>query len=666
MKPSTLLAYLTLLAIGSVATSKDATSDKPIATDDASVFGALEMAYTGALSADGKRMVFVGPGGGTSTIAVVIDLVDITLTQAARADGKPIRITGCDWSAADRLVCSLYGLTRENTVVVPITRTLALDADGKNQLSLGQKNTAEQLYGRQFDGGVVDWLDGAGGSVLMSRSHVPEATTGRLLGRVEKGMGVDKVDTRTGKATSVERPGSTVEGYISDGLGNVRIMTSTAVDASGNLRGIITHFYRTTSDRNWRELGSNIGDGADHPGMIPLAVDPIVNSAYVLQPLNGRLALYRISLDGSLKRELVFASKEVDVDNVVRVGRNGRVIGASYTTDRAQAEYFDPAYKTIHTMLSRALPKLPLIHFISASADEQVLLVGASSDVDPGHWYIFDRVKKTLGEAIAVRPTLKGKTLAVVRAITFPAGDGTQVPGYLTLPPGVTDAKGLPAIVLPHGGPGARDEWGFDWLSQFFAQRGYAVLQPNFRGSTGYGDQWYVNNGFQSWKLSVGDVCDGGRWLVAQGIADSSKLAVLGWSYGGYAALQANVLDSKLFKAVVAIAPVTDLALFKNQAMAYTNSALVAEFVGSGPHIKEGSPAQNAQAFSAPVLMFHGDIDLNVDIAQSRKMDKELRSAGKSSQLVVYPDLDHSLRDGTARADMLRKADAFLRANLKL
>ncbi len=265
---------------------------------------------------------------------------------------------------------------------------------------------------------------------------------------------------------------------------------------------------------------------------------------------------------------------------------------------------------------------MPLIHFLSASADEQILLVVAESDVDAGHYYVFDRTKKTLQETLLSRPEMKGVNLSPVKAITYTAADGTQIPAYLTLPPGVTDAKNLPAIVMPHGGPASRDEWGFDWLVQFYAHRGFAVLQPEFRGSAGYGDKWYMDNGFKSWKTAIGDVCDAGRWLVAQGMADASKLAIVGWSYGGYAALQANVLDPDLFKAVVAVAPVTDLALLKTEAAAYTNGHLVAEFVGSGPHVDAGSPALHADVFKAPVIMFQGDNDLNVDIAQSRKMDR--------------------------------------------
>jgi len=150
-------------------------------------------------------------------------------------------------------------------------------------------------------------------------------------------------------------------------------------------------------------------------------------------------------------------------------------------------------------------------------------------------------------------------------------------------------------------------------------------------------------------------------------MADASKLGVFGWSYGGYAALQANVLAPDLFKATVAVAPVTDLELLKSKSkLSYTDAFLDADFVGAGPHVKEGSPAQNAAFFKVPVLMFHGDMDRNVDIGQSRFMDKQLRRAGKASELIEYPDLEHSLRDGTARADMLRKSDAFLRKQLKL
>jgi dipeptidyl aminopeptidase/acylaminoacyl peptidase len=637
--------------------------------DDADAFGALEAVESASLSADGRKLIYVGADTDHRAIAVLVDLTNWNSSKVAFADGRHVQFSGCDWSANDRIVCTLFGVQREMGVIMPLVRTVAMDADGKNQVFLGQRDTLSQYGKRQVDGEVVDWLDGRDGVVLMSRTYLPEKSVARLTARTVAGLGVDRIDTRTGTAATIERPGEDVVGYISDGLGNIRIMTTTRVGGQGYMRGVDEYFYRRVNERAWHPLGSYLSDGSrgrGGRGMIPLAVDGQIDAVYVLEDLDGRDALYRIALDGSMRRELVFASPRYDIADVVRIGRSGRVIGAAYASDRRQVKYFDPEYEAMHVLIERALPNLPLIEFISTSADEQVLLVRASSDVEPGNWYIFDRRLKALRLVAPARPALKGYALSPVEVVRYPAADGTLIPAYLTVPAGVTDPKGRPAIVLPHGGPGYRDVWGFDWLAQFFAHRGYVVLQPNFRGSSGYGDEWFANNGFKSWKLAVGDVCDGGRWLVSHGVADPAHLAVFGWSYGGYVALQANVLEPDLFKAVIAVAPVTDLHLLRSQRMVHTNAFIEADYIGNGPHLKKGSPARHARAFKAPVLMFHGDSDFNVDVSQSRRMDKALHGEGKSSELVIYPELEHSLRSGIARADMLRRSDAFLRENLDL
>jgi dipeptidyl aminopeptidase/acylaminoacyl peptidase len=293
--------------------------------------------------------------------------------------------------------------------------------------------------------------------------------------------------------------------------------------------------------------------------------------------------------------------------------------------------------------------------------DESKLLIRAGSDNVPGVYYLFDKKLRQLETLLAVRGDLEGIKLASVKPIHYQAEDGTMIPGYLTLPPGVDTPKDLPAIVMPHGGPSARDYWGFNWLAQFYASRGYVVLQPNFRGSTGYGDDFFKKNGFRSWPTAIGDVLDAGKWLVAQGIASRDKLAVVGWSYGGYAALQSAVVDPSVFKAVIAIAPVTDLPQLKEEHRQWSDFLVITREIGEGPHVREGSPALNAAKIKVPVLLFHGEMDRNVLIRQSREMNDRLAGAGVPHELVTWPDLDHQLDDSAVRAEMLRKSDAFLR-----
>jgi dipeptidyl aminopeptidase/acylaminoacyl peptidase len=267
---------------------------------------------------------------------------------------------------------------------------------------------------------------------------------------------------------------------------------------------------------------------------------------------------------------------------------------------------------------------------------------------------------------LAMREQLGGVPLASVKAIDYPAQDGTRIPAYLTFPPGKDSAKGLPAIVMPHGGPGARDVGGFDWLAQFFAHQGYVVLQPNFRGSAGYGEKWFEHNGFQSWKVAIGDVLDAGRWLVIEGGADRAKLAVVGWSYGGYAALQSAVVDPKVFKAVIAIAPVTDLEELKDDHRNWSDHQIIERFIGDGPHVREGSPLRNASRLEAPVLLFHGTFDRNVSYRQSRDMAAACSTAHARCELVTFDGLDHQLDDSTARTQLLRKSDDFLKQSLAI
>ncbi|HEU0309804.1 MAG TPA: alpha/beta fold hydrolase, partial [Sphingomicrobium sp.] len=383
------------------------------------------------------------------------------------------------------------------------------------------------------------------------------------------------------------------------------------------------------------------------------------NSVYVLEDVGGLDALYRLSLDGSGTKTLVARHDKVDINGVVRIDRGLPVIGYNYTDDRSRTVYFDPEFKDLASALGRALPATPLVYFTAASRDAKVLLVHASSDTDPGAYYLLDRATKKMEGVLLSREAVDPEKLAPVQSIKYPAADGTMIPAYLTLSKD-GPAKGRPAVVLPHGGPSDRDVWSFDWLAQFLAARGYAVIQPNYRGSSGYGQDFQGDNAFRDWKTAMSDISDAGQYLVSQGIADPGKMAILGWSYGGYAALQSTSLEPDRYRAVVAIAPVTDLSMLKRDSEDFINSRLAREMIGSGNHVRSGSPLQNASKIKAPVLLVHGDMDINVSSTHSVKMADALQRAGTPVEFVRHKDLDHYLEDSTARIGMLMKIGQLL------
>lgn len=632
-------------------------------------FGARDGVIDVAIAPDGKTLAIVRSNGPRGTIVATVPLDGApTLKGILSASGNPERLTSCGWANGERLVCSLYLIDVVNGQKLPFTRLMALNADGSDMRMLSARGT-DRSYGIALGGGsIIDWQgDDNGDALLMTRWFVPENSTGTLIVQRNEGYGVERVNPRTFARTTVEAANAAATTYITDGRGSVRIVGIAQRNTKSQSLGVTEYRYRRKGDRAWQTLGKVTYSNYHSTGFVPVAVDPDLDVAYGFDASAGRQALFRVSLDGSLRKELVLARPDADVDQLIRVGRQQRVIGASWITDRRQAAIFDPEYARLVDRLGNALPGKPGVTVVDATADEQRLVLFAGSDIDPGRFYLYDKSTKRLSEIMAVREPLAKVKLSPVKSVLYPAADGTMVPAYLTLPPAGT-GKNLPAIVLPHGGPSYRDEWSFDWLPQYFASRGYAVIQPNYRGSTGYGRAWFMDNGIRSWRTSIGDVADAGRWLVTQGIADPAKLAIVGWSYGGYAALQSQVVAPNLFKAAVAIAPVTDFGAVRAQIErenGETREALDGIF-GDSRVAAEGSPARHAAAFTAPVLMFHGSDDINVDISQSRLMRDRLKSAGKAVELVEFDGLDHQLDDNQARATTLERADAFLRNALHL
>ncbi len=654
MRSFSIILLSGLVFLSSASSAQDATEQRTAAQ----IFGAVPAVYNISLSPDGTKVAFIAPGPATMTDLFAIDLnaEQSNPKRVTRASGDPESLHWCKWVSNERMACQVGGIEKNSGDLYGFTRMVAINSDGSNPVLLSKRHNSTAL-GLSLGGGrVIDWLPEEENQVLMTRYHLEEVRRGSRVGNKDEGLAVEKIDTLTGRTKFVERPTEEAVEFITDGQGNVRIKgMRTKLGRTELDSGEIKYFYK--ADGKWERLDQL--DYVNRTGFNPYAVEKEQNRVLGFAPHNGRQALVAKSLDGTGRQEIIFAHDEVDVDGLIRIGRSNRVVGVSYAKEKRIGEYFDTGLDSLAGALEKALGGSKSINFIDSSQDESKLLLLATSDTDPGQYYLFDRTTSQMRPLLGIRPLVETQKLATVKPVLYPAADGTQIPAYLTLPPQGA-GKNIPAIVMPHGGPEARDEWGFDWLSQYFASQGFAVLQPNFRGSAGYGDAWFQENGYKSWPTAIGDVTDAGRWLVSEGIAKPSALSIVGWSYGGYAALQSAVVAPDLFKAVVAIAPVTDLSEHKANSRGYYSSAVQQQRIGSGPHVKQGSPAQNVDKITAPVLLFHGDYDRNVDVTQSRLMKSKLEGAGKSVTYYEYPKLAHGLHDAMVRAEMLQKSSDFL------
>ncbi|HXN10667.1 MAG TPA: prolyl oligopeptidase family serine peptidase, partial [Steroidobacteraceae bacterium] len=293
---------------------------------------------------------------------------------------------------------------------------------------------------------------------------------------------------------------------------------------------------------------------------------------------------------------------------------------------------------------------------VDCTTDLSLCVVRASSEVQPGLWFLLSTMTRKLTSLGRSNPSLDPDALAHMQPISYPARDGTSIPGYLTKPLDAPPGP-LPLVVMPHGGPIARDYRQYFFLQQFLVNRGYAVLQMNFRGSGGYGHDWY-EAAQQDWGgLTYDDIVDGAHWAVSSGIADPHRIAIVGWSFGGYASLLGAVRDSGLFRCAVSIAGVSDLGLLLEQG----HSAIMREQIGTrSVKLKADSPRLHAQDVTIPVLLFHGDLDPQVEVDQSRAMASALKAAGKPYRYVEFKGADHQIIPPEDRSQMLHVIEDFL------
>lgn len=362
--------------------------------------------------------------------------------------------------------------------------------------------------------------------------------------------------------------------------------------------------------------------------------------------------------------------KRADFGSALFSEATGELVATSYQDERTRRYFKDKSIEADYKWLEAKLPGKE-INLGSRTDDERVWLVTASGDTEPGEAYLFDRKTHRLTAQYRIREKLPREALAPMQAIWYTSSDGLEIPAYLTLPKG-SSGKGLPTLVVPHGGPWARDSWGYNALAQFFANRGYAVLMPNFRGSTGYGKK-YLNAGNGEWGRKMqDDVTWGVKYLVAAGIADPKRVGIMGGSYGGYSALAGITLNPDLYRAAVDVSGPSNLMTLLNAIPAYWEAQRKIMYTHmADPGTPEGkawleerSPLAAAGKIKTPVLVVQGARDPRVNRAEAEQIVIALRESGVPVEYLLAPDEGHGFARPVNNMAMFMAAERFLAAQL--
>jgi dipeptidyl aminopeptidase/acylaminoacyl peptidase len=609
-------------------------------------FAAYPQMQSPHVSPDGNLLVYLGSVSGVPAV-VVRDLRTGAERPILHISGGGYDVSRCEFKNDERLLCHLEGVAYGSSgEPFPASRLVALNADGSELRVLFADGVGEgaSAVGLQFQDRIVHWL--------------PDDPRHVLIELTEQGTvfpSVYQLDVYSGAVRLVVPAHPPVMDWTVDNQGVVRFGYGFRGDSA-------VYIARNGAGAPWHTLEQF--PRFDRSRFDPLVFGPHPGDLYVLAPYQGRLAVWQMDLEGNGDLQLVFSRPDVDVNGIIEWPSDRHVAGFFYETDRPHAEYIDPEARRVDDLLERTVPGA--FHaVISASGDGKRVIAVSYADVLPAR---FDLVDLTTREVLPIGRlnSLEPAQLAPMKPVIVPGEGGIGIPGYLTLPLGTAPGSRLPAVVLPHGGPYARDSWEYDPLVQMLANRGYAVLQLNFRGSTGYGQAWEAA-GHQAWgTIMHEDITAGARWLISEGIADPARLAIVGWSYGGYAALIGVEKEPDLYRCAVSIAGVSDMAeLARDDSRFYGGQAAASDSMGADQAtLAAESPVRHAERIRVPVLLVHGLDDYVVLVHESKEMARALSRNRVPHELVLISRGDHSLKRPEMRLTLYRKLEAFLATNL--
>jgi dipeptidyl aminopeptidase/acylaminoacyl peptidase len=557
-----------------------------------------------------------------------------------RAGGEAVRVTseterdvaGYFWKGSNRIVYLKDFKGDENYHVV------AVDADGRNLVDL---TPFEKVRAEIVD----DLYDNEDEMIVSMNKRNPEV------------FDVYRVDLNTRELTLIaENPGN-VTGWVTDHTGRIRLALATdGVNSSILHRPDESTPFKTVITTNFKEQ------------IQPLFFDFDNKLLFASSNINrDKAAIVRIDPATAKEESIIFQHPEVDVSGLVWSRKRKVYTEVQFVTWKRERKFFDAEAEALQNELERQLPGYE-IDLQSGNKDENIFVVAAWSDRTMGTRYLYEVASKKLTKLAEIAPWLPENDLTEMKPITYKARDGLTIHGYLTLPRG--GGKNLPLIVNPHGGPWARDSWGYNAEAQFLANRGYAVLQINFRGSTGYGRAFWEAS-FKEWgKKMQDDVTDGVKYAIAQGIADSKRVSIYGGSYGGYCTLAGLAFTPELYACGVDYVGVSNLFTFLKTIPPYWKPMLdmFYEMVGNPEADKtlltEASPVLHADNIRVPLLIAQGAQDPRVNVDESDQMVAALKKHGIPVEYLVKENEGHGFHNEENRFEFYEAMERFLKKYL--
>ncbi|MFD1786071.1 alpha/beta hydrolase family protein [Sphingomonas floccifaciens] len=463
---------------------------------------------------------------------------------------------------------------------------------------------------------------------------------------------VDEVDVSTGKTKRVVGPREGVMTWVADGRGVVRMGIGSSLD--GRQRRVL---YRHDAGQDFTTIVKARTHKDNYVVPASFLADP-TKALAMADDADGFGGLYEYDLTKLELGKRLYGSKGFDLGGYVLNDARDGLTGITYDDDTSRTEWIDPDMVALQAEV-QGFVKNGRVAILNYSRDHSRAIVDVGATNSPGAFYLYDRPTKDMRLLAYGNAAIRSARLNPIRTIRYKARDGLEIAAILTLPKG--KSNNLPLIVLPHGGPFARDAEEWDWWTQFLAERGYAVVQPNYRGSSGYGTQFTVK-GQGQWGLAMqDDLNDAVAQLAKDGIADPKRVCIVGASYGGYAAMRAAQRDPGVYRCAVSYAGVSDLPRLRRYDSQFLNSGARSDWLKlQAADFKAVSPIFSPEKTAIPLLLVHGKADTVVPIAQSREMAERLREAGKDVTYIEQPLGDHHFTRGEDRLEFLRALQAFL------